>query len=126
MKRKVTLHDIKQALLDNRFRETLPPELEKDIEKFLNNPGCSCNVAIYQKVAKLAAKQLSDYYPSKDVQDPTSVPERLARNQWMVFSCSIHELEEKLKKLSPGRKQLEIARWQDQVTVVVNELEEVW
>ena len=126
MKKKITVQDIKQALLDARFRETLPQELEGDIQKFLHNPGCSCNHPIYRRVMQVAAKQLADYFPTKDIQVPSTAVEPLSRNQWGVINCSIHELENHLKKLGPGRKQLDIARWQDQVTVVINELEEVF
>jgi chemotaxis methyl-accepting protein methylase len=35
-------------------------------------------------------------------------------------------LEKKLSKLGPGRKQLDVARWEDQVTVVINELDIVF
>lgn len=126
MKKKITVQDIKQALLDARFRETLPPELEGDVQKFLNNPGCACNHPIYKRVMQVATKQIAEYFPTKESPSPSAVEERLSRNQWGVINCSIHDLESHLKKLGPGRVQLDIARWQDQVTVVINELEEVY
>jgi hypothetical protein len=46
----------------------------------------------------------------------------MAQNTWTVINCNIDELEKRLKALPPGRKQLELARYEDQVTVVVNEL----
>jgi len=126
MKKRVTVHDIKQALLDERFRASLPGELQDDVQKFLKNPGCACNHPIYIRVMRKARKQVSEYFPS--IETPTEEEfeqeaERLAKNDWQVINCSIHELTEELRKLGPGRKQLEIARWQDQVTVVVNHLE---
>lgn len=126
MKKKVTVHDIKQALLDERFRATLPPDLTEDINKFLKNPGCSCNHPIYINVMKKASKQVASYFPSKEEPDAVAMEkeiEKLSRNQWQVINCSTGELTEQLRKLGPGRKQLEIARWQDQVTVVINHLE---
>jgi hypothetical protein len=129
MKKRVSVHDIKQALLDERFRATLPDELLMDVQKFLKNPSCGCNHPIYLKVMKVAAKQVADYFPSKEGPDPAEMEreaEKLAKNDWQVINCSIHDLAQKLRDLGPGRKQLDIARWQDQVTVVVNHLEGVY
>lgn len=126
MSKKISVHDVKQALLDDRFRSTLPSELNDDVHKFLKNPSCGCNHPIYLKVMRKAAKQIAEYFPTKEKTEPEEFAkeiERLAKNDWQVINCSIHELSEKLRELGPGRKQLDIARWQDQVTVVVNHLE---
>ncbi len=129
MKKRVTVHDIKQALLDERFRASLPDELTEDVQKFLKNPGCACNHPIYVRVMKKARKQVADYFPS--IETPTEEEfeketERLAKNDWQVINCHVNELTDKLRELGNGRKQLEIARWQDQVTVVVNHLDGIW
>lgn len=129
MKKKITLHDIKQALLDERFRTSLPEELKDDVTKFLKNPGCSCNHPIYLNVMKKASKQIAAYFPSKEEIDPDAMEkeiEKIAKNDWQVINCSIHELESELKKLGPGRKQLDVARWQDQATVIVNHLDGIY
>lgn len=126
MKKRITVHDIKQALLDERFRATLPEDLTEDVQKFLKNTSCGCNHPIYLRVMQKATKQIADYFPSKDPIDPVVLEreiEQLARNEWQVINCAVSELETKLRALSPGRKQMEIARWQDQVTVVVNHLD---
>lgn len=122
-KQKIKLLDVKQALLDDRFRAALPEELNPEIAKFLQNPGCACNHPIYRKVMKLAGKQLADYYPTKEPTDPDEIVEKLSQNEWTVINCSIHELASKLRNLGPGRKQVDVARWEDQVTVVINELD---
>jgi hypothetical protein len=129
MKRKITVHDIKQALLDERFRASLPEELSQDIQAFLKNPGCACNHPIYLKVIRKAPKQIAAYFPSREEPDPDQLEkeiDKLAKNEWQVINCHINELVDELRKLGPGRKQLEIARWQDQVTVVINHLEGIW
>jgi hypothetical protein len=128
MKKRVSVHDIKQALLDERFRASLPAELGEDVQNFLKNPGCACNNPIYLKVMRKASKQISDYFPAKD-SDPAEMEreiEKLSRNEWQVINCHINDLTAELRKLGAGRKQLDIARWQDQVTVVVNHLEGVY
>lgn len=126
MKRKITVHDVKQALLDERFRSSLPDELQPEVQKFLKNPGCACNHPLYLSVMRRASKQVADYFPTKDVppeEEMEKAIERLAINNWQVINCNIHELEEKLRGLGAGRKQLDVARYQDQVTVIVNHLE---
>lgn len=126
MGKKVTLQDVKQALLDSRFRESLPKDLTEDVQKFLKNPGCSCNHPIYKKVMAKGAEQLAAYYPTKEKVDPIALEQeevKLMENEWSVINCSVDELVYRLRKLPSGRKQLDIARWQDQVTVVINELD---
>lgn len=127
--KRVTIHDIKQALLDERFRNALPDDLQEDVQKFLKNPGCACNHPIYMNVFKKAKKQLSEYFPNKDQvkdEDFEKEIEKVATNNWQVINCGVNELIEELKKLGPGRKQLDIARFQDQVTVVVNHLDGIF
>jgi hypothetical protein len=123
---RISLIDVKKALKDSRFRLTLPKELDKDVEEFLNNPGCACHLPLYKKVIKECKDQLEKYYPDKNVPDQEEELRQLAENQWSVINCHIDELEKKLSKLGPGRKQLDVARWEDQVTVVINELDIVF
>jgi len=128
MKKKVNIHDIKQALLDERFRGSLPPELTEDVQSFLKNPGCACNHPIYMNVMRKAGKEIANYFPTKDVSsdEMEKTLERVAKNEWQVINCNIQELSAELKKLPVGRKQLDIARWQDQVTIVINHLEDLY
>lgn len=115
--------------MDERFRLTLPAELNEDIQKFLKNPGCSCNHPIYKKILKNGANQLAQYYPTKMRIEPEEIEreiERVSQNEWSVINCHIDELATHLRKLPSGRKQLDIARYQDQVTVVINELDIVF
>ena len=51
---------------------------------------------------------------------------KLSQNNFSIINCSITELESKLRSLSPGRKQIAISRYEDQVTVVINELDFVY
>jgi hypothetical protein len=121
MKKKISVMDVKTALLDQRFRATLPEAFLPDVQKFLANPGCACNHPIYRRVMKEAAAQLLEYYPTLDPGDPDD--EKNVKNHWIVINCSISELQAKLRALGPGRKQIEVARYQDQVTVIVNDLD---
>ena len=115
--------EVKQALHDDRFRETLPDTLAEQVEKFVNDPGCACNVPLYREILKHCRPQLQEYFPGIEISDEEEEIRKLAENHWTVINCNVQELENKLRKLHPGRKQLAIARHGDQVTVVVNELD---
>lgn len=126
MSRPIGLIEVKQALRDSRFRNSLPESFKEDMQKYLNNPGCACNVPIYQKIMREAKKELQAYFPNRNVADVDEEVKKLAQNNWSVINCHIDELETKLRKLSPGRKQVTVARFEDQVTVVVNELDVIY
>ena len=115
--------EIKQALRDRRFRDSLPSEFLEEVQKYLQNPGCACNVPLYKRIMINAKEQLQAYYPNRSVSNLEEEAQKLAENHWKVINCHIDELEDRLKKLPSGRKQLGIARFEDQVTVVVNELD---
>lgn len=123
MNKIVTLMDVKQALRDPRFRSSLPEQFREDVRKYQQNPGCACNVPLYKRLMTEAKEALQEYYPSKSVVSLEEDAKKLAENNFYVINCGVSELEEKLKKLSMGRKQIAIARYEDQVTVIVNDLD---
>lgn len=123
MSKKISLLEVKSALKDSRFRMSLPKSFEKDINEFLNNPGCACHIPLYRKILKDCKEQLERYYPDSEIEDPAEEVKKIADNQWRVINCDINNLESELRKLGPGRKQLDIARYENQVTVVINELD---
>ena len=129
MKKRISIHDVKQALLDERFRSSLPDDLGEDVQKFLKNPGCACNHPIYMRVMQHARPQLVNYFPTKETptkEEAEKEFDKLSKNNWQVINCTTQELSNELKKLGSGRKQIDIARYQDQVTVVINHLEELY
>jgi hypothetical protein len=118
--------EVKLALQDPRFRDSLPIEFQDDVAKFLSNPTCACNVPIYRKVLKNCAKQLIEYFPGNEITNEEVEIQKLSQNHWTVINCHVSELEAKLRALPPGRKQIAPARYGDQVTVVVNELDVIF
>ena len=123
---KVSMMDVKEALKDRRFRATLPQDLEKKVNKFLENPGCPCNVPLYREILKNHRDKLKQYFPGQDISDETEALKHLAENHWSVINCKIDEVEDRLKKLPPGRKQIAMARYGEEITIVVNELDIVY
>lgn len=124
--RPVTLMDVKQALRDSRFRESLPKSFEDDLRKYQQNPGCACNVPFYKKIMIEAKDNLQAYYPNKSIVSLDEDAKKIAENNFSVINCHIHDLEDKLKRLSTGRKQIAISRYEDQVTVIINDLDFIY
>ena len=118
--------DIKAAMKDEVFRNKLPESLNPEVQKFVNNPNCSCNVGVYKKIIKEARDHVQAYFPDKAIMTAEEEAEQLAKNNWRVINCSIGELEAEMKKLPAGRKQVAMSRFEDQVTVIVNELDHIF
>jgi len=125
-KQTLSLADVKIALRDEKFRESLPEIFSEDLKKFLNNPGCGCNIGFYRKLIKEARAELQRYYPEKEIVEEAEQIRKLSENNFSVINCHFSELEEILKKLGPGRKQIAMARYEEEVTVVVNELDIIY
>ena len=120
----IGLMDIKRALSDGRFRSKLPQDLQSEVAKYIQNPGCpGCGVPLFRKILKSCRKELSEFFPGQEVMDEEKEIQKLAENHWSVINCGIHELEDKLRSLSPGRKQIAITRFENEVTVIVNEID---
>ena len=119
-KKKLSRLEIKQAILtDGRFRE-LFPELKSDIHKVLNDPSCGCNVPIYNKFFQFKDR-LAKYFSTRDIKEPDE-PVEPNQNHWNVINCKASELEGILNQLHKlGHPQLAVARYEDEVTVIVNE-----
>jgi hypothetical protein len=126
MNNQVTVADIKEALKNDEFRRALPSNLQDDVQKFLSNPNCSCNMKIYQRILQEAETNVKAYFPNKSIVSTQQVMETVMQNNWIVINCHINNLEEELKKLKTGRKQISMGRYEDKVTVIVNELEVVY
>lgn len=119
---KISIQEVKEALRDSSFRNSLPPELKDDIRKYEQNPNCPCNLDVYRNILKFGAKQLKEYYPDKEVASENELP-LLQENNWSVINCSVDEVESKLKAFKIGRFQIAIARWEDKATIIINELD---
>jgi len=113
--------EIKHAILtDGRFRK-LFPELNEDILKVLNDPSCGCNVPVYDKFFKYK-NRLAKYFSKRDIKSPEEEVQEMNQNNWNVINCKADELEEVLNKLHKvGRPQLAVARYEDKITVIINE-----
>jgi hypothetical protein len=124
--RKLGVLEVKQAFLsDERFRNLFMPELSQEIEEALKNPTCACNRKLYDKFFDYPEK-LAQYFPNREIKSVQESIDTLSKNQFTVINCHVNELELRLKKLPPGRKQIAVTRFQDQVTAIINELDLVW
>jgi hypothetical protein len=126
MSKQITMMDVKQALRDKRFRDSLGEQFQSEIQKYMQNPGCSCNMPLYKKIITDAKEKLQAYYPNRTVSNLDEEVLKLAKNNFSVINCKSDELESKLRSLPMGRKQIAITRYEDDVTVVINELDVVF
>lgn len=122
--KKIGLSDVKLALKDSRFRDSLPENFKEDVNKFILNPGCpSCSVPLFRRLLKEAVPQIEAYFPGREIEAVSETTVKEKHDNWLVINCNINELETRMRKLPPGRKQISMARFQDQVTVIINEMD---
>ena len=72
---------------------------------------------------KECRKQIKAYFPGRAIENPDEEINKMAQNNWTVINCKIQDLQKRLKQLPSGRKQIAITRYEDEVTVIVNELD---
>ena len=67
-----------------------------NVEEYLKNPGCACNLNFYKKIINEAQTELSNYFPGREIQpEKIKIPE----NNFVVINCHVNELEQRLNKL---------------------------
>jgi hypothetical protein len=126
MRKNLGILEVKQAFLsDERFRSLFMPELKNEMEEALKKPTCACNRKLYDRFFEFPDK-LAQYFPDREIVSIQDQVSNLSKNAFTVINCQIGELETRLKRLPPGRKQIAITRFQDQVTAVINELDITW
>jgi len=126
-------------------KEVITPEEEEKQLKNLKNEWQVINCNVFNLAEKLkelpkgkrmmAASRFRDKMTIvvNDVDAIFAVPpvgsveeavEKSRENEmnWHVINTTIHELQTELGKLPPGRKIVQISRFQDQVTAVINDL----
>lgn len=123
MNRKISLLELKKALKDSRFREKLPSYLKNEVVKFLSNPSCACNAPLYKKIVNECSGLLAEYYPNKEVGEEVITEINKEDGTWMVINCHINELENNLRKIKYTKTNIAMARYEDQVTVIVKEIQ---
>ena len=70
-----------------------------------------------------AQDKLKAYFPQGEIVNEEEDLNKLAKNNYHVINCHINDLASNLKRFPEGRKQIAIARFEDQVTVIINELD---
>jgi hypothetical protein len=118
----IGMMEVKQAFHDERFRD-LFPEIRHMIDDYLKKPHCgACAMPVIREIINKWPDRVQKYFPGRVIVRPEDEAKKLAENNWLVINCHIDELEDRLRKLPPGRKQLAICRYEEYVTVVINEL----
>ena len=121
----ISTRTIKKLLWNPKFRNKFP-SLQKPIKRFLRNPGCGCNRPLLVQIQKMETL-IREFYAEEGINIEDADMEddkknRETKNNFTVINCHKDELQPLLKKLPNGPKQIAVARWEDQVTVIVNEV----
>ena len=119
----ITAEDLKRASKKGDFRK-LFPELRAQFDGYIQKPGCGHCAA--QLISGLMGFQdrLQTYFGEVDfdVAPPESFDPVGAMN-FSVINCSIPELEDRLNALPVAAYQITVARYEDQVTAIINRLD---
>lgn len=123
MARPVTMMDVRAALRDDRFLAQFP-ELSGLVGRYRTQKHCgSCGVELARAIIEKYPERVREYFPGREVLTPREEAAAVAATEdYTVINCKTTELEAKLRRLPPGRKYVTVARWQDEVTVIVNHL----
>jgi hypothetical protein len=116
----IKIASIKKALRSHEFRNKYP-EFKEEINTYIENPDCKCNIPLYNAILS-DLNRLKEWFGEDAVIVEPPLPEEPEQvNKWQVVNCHINDLESFMQGLSHGPKQIAIARWEDQVTVIIND-----
>ena len=118
---KLTLLDVKGAIWDKRFRE-LFPEYKDALEKFLKDPGCSCNIGIVKDLMSTKRSYAKIIFQPIEIVSPDEEDAKI-KNSWGVINCPIAELEDRLRLLDKTKRMVSAARFKDRITVITNDFQ---
>lgn len=109
--------ELRKALWKAEFR-ALFPELKDGIHQFLSNPNCKCNAPLFNSLLQ-ARDRLEQYFGPEIEVVEQPVTEEEVRTRTFVINTSIDLLEKELRRLPVGPKHISLARFEDQITAVV-------
>ena len=116
----IKIASIKTALRSHEFRN-MYPELKDELDTYLTNPDCKCNVPLYNAILSDLDRLKKWFGKDAVVVDPLLPEEPDQLNRWQVINCHIDELDKYLQELPHGPKQIAIARFENEVTVIIND-----
>jgi len=111
--------DVKQAIWNKDFRD-LFPEFKESLDRYLKDPGCACNLQVVLSLMSYKDR-MKQYFPDKEIVTPDEEP--APPNNWSVINCPVDQLQDKMRKVSPGKRMVAAARWRDRVTIILNDID---
>jgi len=119
----ITAEDLKRASKKGDFRK-LFPELRGQFDAYIQKPGCGhCAAQLINGLMEYPDR-LQAYFGEVDLD--VTAPESfdpVGATNFNVINCSVHELEDRLNALPAAAYQITVARYEDQVTAIINRLD---
>ena len=116
----LTVPYIIKALHNPKFRQILAGDYTEELQSFDKDPNCLCHHKFYRLIATKEVEAFRRFYPELGELETSN---ELREDNWHVINCSVEDVLDQLRKLPPGKKQVALARYEDQVTIVVNEFD---
>ena len=120
---RITAELLKKQFYDPAFR-ALFPDLGEHFSKFFQKPGCKCNGYLYIQIIKNLDK-LTEWFGQDIELDQVLSGMVAGKNEWTVISGTIDEMEDILNALPRGPKTFAVARWENQLTIVIRDLDQI-
>lgn len=116
---KINLQQVKAALKDRKFREMLPLSLEQELNSFLKDPGCTCNIKFIKKIIKNHKKELLKYYPNSKIENDEKELLSSVEYKWKVLNSNIYDISNDINKIRNHVVSIKSSRYEDKLTLIL-------
>jgi hypothetical protein len=124
-KTKIGVYELRNACKKTQFAK-LFPEHQALFQSYWNKPGCgNCWRSLLEAIAR-QTDRIEDYFGDVEI-DLGLIPEPrsagIVAANTIVMNCGVSELQGAIDRLcsqNAGAKTFSLARWKDEVTVIVN------
>lgn len=119
----ITAEDLKNAAKKGEFRNKFP-ELKGEFNDFIQKTGCAHCARKMIEGLMVYEDRLRDHFG--DVEFDVAPPEAfdpVGANNFTVINCLTSELEDRLNALPAAAYQITVARYEDQITAIINRLD---
>jgi hypothetical protein len=103
----MTMIEIKERLASDAAFRSLFPEYKEEIDDFLLDTSCACHASLYRKISKVYDEKIHN-----------------RKFVFKVINCHTDELEEILQTIPKNSKIESMARYENQITIIIRFLQQ--